>query len=180
MGEALQINTTSDAAVLFAGLNADPLYDELEDAKVFSLVLDALHLLRLAVETAGGRVVKTVGDELMVIFPDAPQAAMAAMDMHRRFASQASAWPEGSRLTIGFSWGTVIIQDDGDVFGDTVSIAASANSGPVRKKPGTIVMDAAALQRLPASLRMTCHLIHAITRTNRPKLEFYELPWQVV
>lgn len=169
--------TTADAAVLFANLNADPLYDRMEDTRALALVNDALEALRSAVRDAGGRVVKTIGDELLAAFPDAPEAAKAAIEMHRRFAPHALAWPNGSSLTIGFAWGAVITQDDGDVFGDTVGIAASANSGPVRKKSGTIVMDGAALRRLPASLQATCRLIHTVTPARRPKLEFYELPW---
>ena len=169
--------TTADAVVLFARLDANPLYDRMEEKKAFALVNSALEVLRSAIRDAGGRVVKTIGDELLAAFPDAPQAAVAAADMHRHFAPQAFGWPDGSRLTIGFAWGPVLTQEDGDVFGDTVSIAANANSGPVRKKPGTIVMNGAALKRLPASVQATCRLIHTLTIANRPAIEFYQLPW---
>ena len=169
--------TPEERAVLFACLNSDPLYDRMEETKAFSLVNDALALLRSSVQAAGGRTIKTIGDELMAAFPAAAQAANAAIDMQARFTRLAEAWPDGSHLTIGFAWGPVILDKDGDVFGDTVSVAAGANTGPVRKKPRTIVMDGAALQQLPPALRAGCRLIHTITPKNRPPVEFYELPW---
>lgn len=170
------MRSTSDGAVLFANLNANPVYEQLEESKAFQLVNNALGALRSAVSAHGGRVVKTIGDELLALFPDGPQAAMAAIDMHRGFAPQALAWPHGSRLTIGFAWGAVIT-DEGDVFGDVVGIAANANNGPARKKPGTIVIDGAALQRLPAPLSGTCRLIHSLKVRNGSVIQFYELPW---
>src|SRR3954466_12236574 len=114
--------TAQEAAVLFANLNANALYDGMEEVQASSLVDSALDALRSAVKANDGRVIKTIGDEVLALFSDAPQAARAAIEMQRHFSVEALAWPGGSQLTIGFAWGGVIDQD-GDVFGDTVSVA---------------------------------------------------------
>lgn len=171
------MQNSSDVAVLFAYLNADSVYDRLDEATAHALAKSALATLTSAVKVHAGRVVKTIGDDLIAVFGDAREAAAAAIDMHRGFAPQALAWPDGSQLTIGFAWGPVITDKDGDVFGDTVSIAASANSGPVRKKPGTIVMNRAAFLRLPEQLSAACTLVHSLKMRNGSLVEFYRLPW---
>ena len=85
-----------------------------------------------ALREAQGRVVKVLGDGVLVLFRDAAAALNAASDIIRRAA-------EGDLLPvhIGMAAGRVIFRD-GDIFGTTVNRAArlAAQAGP-----GTILVD---------------------------------------
>jgi adenylate cyclase len=72
-----------------------------------------------------GRVVKTLGDGLLIEFPSAVDAVQCAVAFQRGIERRAEGVPEEKRIQfrIGINVGDIIIQDD-DVFGDGVNIAA--------------------------------------------------------
>jgi adenylate cyclase len=81
----------------------------------------ASNLSQLAASTAdahSGRLVKQLGDGVMLAFPRSADAVHAAVDLHRR--AQAVGLPP---LHTGVSAGAVI-ERDGDYFGRTVNLAA--------------------------------------------------------
>ena len=67
----------------------------------------------------GGRVVKTIGDEVMFVHDDAVQACRTALVLARRYRTTrrsptcASGWPAGP-----------VLERDGDVYGPTVNLAS--------------------------------------------------------
>src|SRR4029079_3725624 len=69
-----------------------------------------------------GRLVKTIGDEAMCVFPSADLAVLAASEIQSLIASRN---PGNHSLTmhVGLPFGPVLLED-GDVFGDTVNSAA--------------------------------------------------------
>ena len=71
----------------------------------------------------GGRVVKTIGDEIMAVFPNGRGGAGGL-----RNASGQLRNPQWKNIRIairiGFHCGSVLETKDGDVFGDNVNIAA--------------------------------------------------------
>ena len=79
-------------------------------------------MLFRSVERYQGRIIKTIGDEIMCVFPCADQGLLSASAMH---AAVAAASPGGSKVSIhvGLHFGPVV-SEDGDVFGDTVNAAA--------------------------------------------------------
>src|SRR3989475_12868427 len=110
--------------VLFADVSGSTkLYETAGDAAALTAIGRCIERMRKAAESTGGRVVKTIGDEVMVLFPSPDAAAGAASEMHATIEQL----PEigGTRLgvRIGFHSGPVI-QRDHDVFGDTVNMAA--------------------------------------------------------
>ena len=112
------------ATVLFADVSGSTkLYEAAGDAVALETINRMLADMRRATEAAGGRVVKTIGDEVMALFPT-PQAAAAAAT---QIQSETDMLPivGGMKLgvRIGFHSGPVI-QKDNDVFGDTVNMAA--------------------------------------------------------
>ena len=119
------------ASVLFADVSdSTKLYETAGDAAAHAAIAQCLDALRGAVEAAGGRVVKTIGDEVMALFSAPDAAAGAAAAMHAAMetlpaATPASSTGGGMRLgvRIAFHCGPMI-QKDGDVFGDTVNLAA--------------------------------------------------------
>jgi adenylate cyclase len=97
------------------------------------------------VAAAGGRVVKTMGDE--VLFLAGPPAVGA--DIALQIAAAMTAEPIVPKVRVGVATGTVLYRL-GDVFGTTVNIASRLTS---HGRPGTVYVDgamAAALASEPA------------------------------
>jgi adenylate cyclase len=73
----------------------------------------------------GGRVVKTTGDGFLLEFSSPLEAVQFAVEVREALASQVS---EGSthslQLRVGINLGDVLVEADGDIFGDGVNIAA--------------------------------------------------------
>jgi adenylate cyclase len=82
-------------------------------------------LIGPTVATHRGRVVKTAGDEMLVEFPSAVDAARCAIEVQRSMAEQNAVLPQDVRIEfrIGIHLGDVMIEAD-DIFGDGVNIAA--------------------------------------------------------
>jgi tetratricopeptide (TPR) repeat protein len=85
-------------------------------ASVFSL-------LREEVERVGGEQIKSLGDGIMAVFPNATSAFGAAVAIQRRVAHVDRRFPEPIQLRIGMSAGDVEF-DDGDWYGEPVVEAA--------------------------------------------------------
>src|SRR5258708_26082590 len=118
--------------VLFADVSGSTkLYETAGDAAALTAIGRCIERMRKAAESTGGRVVKTIGDEVMVLFPSPDAAAGAASEMHATIEQL----PEvgGTRLgvRIGFHSGPGI-QRDNDVFRDTVNMAARLREQAVK------------------------------------------------
>jgi adenylate cyclase len=72
-----------------------------------------------------GRIVKTVGDSMLVEFASSVDAGRCAVEVQRAMAAQNSGQPPESRVEfrIGLHVGDIMIDED-DIFGDCVNIAA--------------------------------------------------------
>jgi hypothetical protein len=72
-----------------------------------------------------GRVVKTLGDGIFAIFPDAGSAVDAVVELQRNHQKRLMAWPPPLRmdLQIGVASGEVV-EVDGDSYGDAVNLAS--------------------------------------------------------
>ena len=72
-----------------------------------------------------GRVVKTTGDGFLVEFASPLEAVRCALGVQEELARNvAPEAPEGPlRLRIGITLGDIIIQDDGDIYGEGVNVA---------------------------------------------------------
>jgi len=74
----------------------------------------------------GSRVVKSTGDGYLVEIPSVVEALQAAVEIQELMVERNTAVPENMRLElrIGINLGDIIIEDDGDVYGDGVNVAA--------------------------------------------------------
>ncbi len=116
---------TMEAAVLFADVcGSTRLYERYGDAVAKQAIDACLAVCRDAVEANGGRIVKTIGDELMCVLPDAAAAAQAAVTMQQQVESGLSGGAVPLSIRVGFHAGEMIAAEDGDVFGDAVNVAA--------------------------------------------------------
>ena len=82
-----------------------------------------------------GRIVKTVGDEVLFVADEAADAAAVALALAERVAAE-RVLPE---LRIGLAAGPVLVRF-GDVYGEVVNIAARLRS---QARPGTVLVDRA-------------------------------------
>jgi adenylate cyclase len=78
-----------------------------------------------SVEAHDGRVFKTTGDGLLAEFSSPVEAARCAVEVQEALATQAVAQPDQAlQLRIGLNLGDIIIEEDGDIYGDGVNVAA--------------------------------------------------------
>ncbi len=89
---------------------------------------------------SGGRVIKTLGDEILFVAADPAAAAEASL----RLIAEHEADEEMPRLRIGLATGVVVTRR-GDVFGTTVNLA---NRLTAVARPDTVLVDAATAEAL--------------------------------
>lgn len=110
--------------VLFADVSGSTkLYESEGDKAAMEAIARCIDRLRQTVESSGGRVVKTIGDEVMAVFPTPDAAAYAASRMQHAIDALPLVGATKLGVRIGFHCGPVI-QNDNDIFGDTVNLAA--------------------------------------------------------
>ena len=81
----------------------------------------------------GGRVVKTIGDEVMFVHDDPVQACRLALELAQQYRQDDSL----SDVRVGLAYGTVL-ERDGDVYGHTVNLASRVVSVAF---PGSVVIS---------------------------------------
>jgi class 3 adenylate cyclase len=116
--------STAFYAVMFADVvGSTKLYDELGDERANSVISQAINMMQEIIEAGSGTVIKTIGDEVMCRFSLVDAAAEAAVKIQNKLdVGLVDGVPVAVR--IGFHAGPVIFKDDGDLFGDTVNVAA--------------------------------------------------------
>ena len=85
-----------------------------------------VHAVNPPVEAHRGRIIKEMGDGILAEFPSAVDAVRCSLELQRAVAARNAEIIPDKRLEfrIGIHVGDVMIQPNGDVFGDTVNIAA--------------------------------------------------------
>ncbi len=110
--------------VLFADIaQSTALFDKYGDDKARSAISAVLDTLIEVSDKHNGVLIKTIGDEIMCTFPNADDAICAAVGMQERVAGNFVLGSHPIGIRIGFHHGNVIAED-GDVYGDTVNVAA--------------------------------------------------------
>ncbi|MBL8484004.1 MAG: adenylate/guanylate cyclase domain-containing protein, partial [Rhodocyclaceae bacterium] len=115
---------SSECTVLFADItNSTSLYESQGDEVAFALIKRCIDVMSNSSIDSGGRVVKSTGDGIMVVFQSADAAADAAIAIHHALRMQNLPQSLGLGIHVGFQYGPVV-ESENDVFGDTVNIAA--------------------------------------------------------
>lgn len=112
---------------------------EMAPEELGALVETFEHVAAHVVADVGGRVVKTLGDEVMYVADDARAGAAIGLDLAAETGSAT-----GREVRVGVAYGPVVARL-GDVFGPTVNIA-SRLTGLAR--PGTVLLDRGAASAL--------------------------------
>lgn len=146
-------------ALVFADISGSTkLYDTLGDAQAKQMIDECIDLLRAATVRYGGRVIKTIGDEVMSMLPDADSACLAATDMQLMVSALPVVAGVQRAIRVGFHAGPVI-EENGDVFGDTVNLAARM-AGLARG--GQIMTTRATVDAMSVMLRSSTRPIAAL------------------
>jgi class 3 adenylate cyclase len=167
---------TRHAAVLFADVaGSTRLYETVGDAAAQLMIGRCLDVMGAVCREHDGRVVKTIGDEVMALFPGAGNAGYAAIEVHKRVASLNQNGSPTLAIHAGFHFGPVL-EDHADAFGDTVNVAARLCS--LAKRDQTL-MAAQTVDQLPAPLRVRTRSqdVQAV-RGKAADIELFELLWQ--
>jgi adenylate cyclase len=110
--------------ILFADVSGSTrLFETRGDEAARRIVANVLLALAEVSARHGGRVVKTIGDEIMCTFPGPLNGLLAATDMHRRIKTDPEFQRDNLAIRIGLHHGDALIEND-DVFGDAVNTAA--------------------------------------------------------
>ena len=163
-------------AVVFADITgSNTLYQALGDLRAMSIITRCLVAMEEQVYHHRGEVVKTIGEEILSVFADANTGATAAIAMQQRvehFAADASI---ALSLRIGLHNGP-LIEEQGDVFGDGVNIAARLVK---LASPGQILTDAGSLAAMRASFRRRARALdRRRVKGKRAEIDIVELGWR--
>jgi len=110
--------------VLFADVaGSTHIYEQMGDLVANQIISKVVALMQGIAESNKGQLIKTIGDEIMCRFDDVDAAATAAIQIQEKLNLTLI---QGSIVSvrIGFHSGPAILQTDGDIFGDTVNLAA--------------------------------------------------------
>jgi len=166
--------------VLFADVSGSTrLYETEGDDAALDAIGRCIGRLSQAAAATGGRVLKTMGDEVMVLFPTADAAANGASEMHAAVDTLPPVNGTKLGVRIGFHSGPVI-QRDNDVFGDTVNLAARLVN---QAQKGQIVTSRETVQQLSPALRASTRRLYAITikgKADRDRGDLCEIEWRPV
>lgn len=166
----------SEAAVLFADVSGSTkLYEVAGDAVAHAAIEKCVNLMREKTVGAKGRVIKTIGDEVMSSFPSADNAADAAIEMQLAIAQLPPVGSTQIGIRVGFNHGPVV-EREGDVFGDAVNLAARL-AGVATK--GQIITARDTVMLMSPMLKAATRAITTIqVKGKAQEIQVYELMWQ--
>jgi class 3 adenylate cyclase len=162
--------------VVFADVSGSTrLYERLGDAEALRAVGRCLHRVERVVVGYQGRVIKTIGDEIMAVFESAEDGMQAACDMQIRVEDLPPVSGIKLSIRVGFHYGPAI-EEKNDVFGDTVNLAARMTA---LAKGGQIITTGESIDALPPLLRQSSREIDAIAiKGKRETVRVCEVLWQ--
>ena len=157
---------------MFADLSgSSSLYKSLGNLDAKQMIDDTLSAMISEVALHQGRLIKTIGDEIMVSFEDPSYACQCAQMLQR----QASLIDAQLPVRIGISFGETLLDQD-DIFGDTVNDAAHLTH---IARAGQILLTQALADNLSGSLRSECQKFDRIAiKGQHVKSIIYRLHWE--
>ncbi len=167
--------TTQKLAVMFADISGSTaLYEHLGDAVARRLIAHCLRDICAEITKCHGTIVKTLGDEVMCVFQDAEQAFYAARAIQHTVSHGVYEGAHKMAVRIGFHYGDVI-HEAGDVFGDTVNVAARVVS---ITRAGQIMTSQAAVDNLAFDSRSGIRqVLRAEFKGKQERLDIFLVTW---
>jgi len=163
-------------AILFADIaRSTYLYETLGDKAAQEIVSACLSLLSEITVQHQGKVIKTIGDEVMCTFPMADDAVNAAEEMHRAVEKMEVSDTVPLNIRAGIHIGPVICEND-DVFGDAVNVAARMVG--LAKQRQIIATEDVINALNPESDAMPRCIDRTTIKGKRGEHDIYELIWE--
>jgi hypothetical protein len=151
------------------------LYETAGDSVAHAAIEKCVNLMREKTVQATGRVIKTIGDEVMSAFPTADAAADAAIEMQSGIAELPAVGTTKIGIRIGFNFGP-IVERDGDIFGDAVNLAARLSHVATKDQ---IITAKDTVMRMSPMLKSSTRAITTIqVKGKAEEIQVYELIWQ--
>jgi class 3 adenylate cyclase len=166
---------TKNKAVLFADItDSSALYQKLGDTKAQRIVNACVGTLRSVLPPFEGELVKTLGDAVMCVFPTADQAVLAAGEM-QAVVTNSRPGNHPVAIHVGLHHGPVLLEG-GDVFGDTVNVAAYLTAVATREQILTTEVTESALS--PALKSSVRPVFHAVLKGSGRESVVYQVLWK--
>lgn len=168
----------TEVAVLFADVvGSTRLYEVLGDARARETILLTVDVMGQATERNRGTVIKTIGDEILAIFPTASDAVNAAAEMQHDISGHPELIlpDQHVAIRIGCHFGPVV-HEQNDIFGGAVHLA---NRMTAQAKAGQIVISGKTYELLSAEWKSCARQIDVATvRGLSEETELFEVLWQ--
>ena len=151
------------------------LYETEGDAVAHAAIEKCVNLMKEKTTAAKGRVIKTIGDEVMSAFPSADAAADASIEIQTGIAGLPMVGRTKIGVRIGFNYGP-IVERDGDVFGDAVNLAARLSHVAARDQ---IITARDTVMKMSPMLKSSTRAITTIqVKGKNEEIQVFELMWQ--
>lgn len=169
-------NIQQDKAVLFADVSGSTrMYEMLGDKRAFAAIDGCLNVLRRLTAAHSGQVIKTIGDEIMCVFESATAATQAACEMQMVISAKAPIDSIRIAIRIGLHFGPVL-ETDGDVFGDTVNVAARMTEIAQAQQ---IITTGSTVMMLPPIMRTGTRALNSLSiKGKADDIDVHEVFWQ--
>lgn len=160
----------SPMAILFADIGGSTsLYQSAGDSQAHQLITDSLNSMRSSVESAGGVLLRTVGDAVLAKFDDCDAACAASVSIQEAHKHSPLS------VRVGFHWG-LAIADRGDVYGNAVNIAARVSG---LANTHEIMTTQEVVDRLTGTPHGPAQLLDVLPLKGVEKpLSIYRIPWE--
>ncbi|MEZ4702662.1 MAG: adenylate/guanylate cyclase domain-containing protein [Rhodothermales bacterium] len=163
-------------AIVFADISkSTQLFEAYGNERAREIVARALAILSTVTTSHEGRVIKTIGDEVMCTFEHIEQAVGATTRMPQAITEDPELAEIGMALRIGLHFGDVL-SDEYDVYGDAVNVAARMVQ---LARPDQIITTRTTVDLLPNYQHSNLRgLGVAHVRGKKSEMEIYEVLWQ--
>ena len=168
---------TAKLAILFADVSGSAsLYERLGDKHAQQLIATVLQTITKIIRQHEGKIIKTIGDEVMCVFSRVEKAVEAAAAVHKKFHDPSATHEHMPlQMRIGLHYGPVLFEQ-GDVYGDAVNMAARMVN---QAKALQTVISEDTFHLLPESLQQVCRPLDRIVVKGKKELTtIYEIVWQ--
>ena len=166
------------ATVVFTDLHGSTaVFEALGNARATEAITQITAWIAKQFEQANGRIVKTLGDGVLALFPDGASAVKAVVDLQRgHFKEMLKApVPTAMPIRIGIASGDVELVA-GDCYGDAVNVAARLCD---LCGPNQIWADTASLQHVAEAHGVTFRLLGPIHIRGRAEpCTVYQIEWR--
>lgn len=169
-------NKEVEIAVMFADVaGSTQLFDQIGDKAAKAAIDQCLTLMIEIIENNQGKIVKTIGDEVMCRFSKIDNAAISAVSIQNRIEEFSASNTSNLKVRIGMHYGPAILEK-GDVFGDVVNVAARITG--IAQKQQIITTEELASNISPVTGIMTRQFDRVKVKGKQEEMTVYEILWE--